>query len=411
MLQNKASNKIRNTSYSVPSPLLWILQSTQASIRSASCVKTPYNWLTKNHRLMAKSAKPPNGFKRFAVNMNKTTDCNKLFERRRMWVKKQILSKVGREEGNKSEKMYMRRKDIDAEKFSVDIADDNIKQRPHEHRTQLADSKKERETYMYRVRPFNTFCLLDIKLEDSKTTKNESGIENEEKLLGGGEGTETMSQTDTLSAHIRAEFNYKICEEIGKGSYAVVKKAIHTPSGTPVAIKIYGKMVLSHSQRRARLRQEILIMRKLKHQGIVKLYDCFQSADELYVVMELIEGQTLRKYLSLMPDKKLSEEKAISILKEIAVALNYCHLNEVLHRDIKLDNILMDKKGKIKLIDFGFSVIEKGNGKLTTHCGSLSYMSPELVNKEEYFGKPADMWALGVVFYICLLYTSDAADE
>jgi len=80
----------------------------------------------------------------------------------------------------------------------------------------------------------------------------------------------------------------------------------------------------------------------------------------------------------------------------------YCHAKQISHRDIKLENILMNEDGDLKIIDFGFSTCIPNNVKVRMFCGTPSYMAPEIVNKREYCGPPADIWALGVLLYAIL---------
>ena len=100
------------------------------------------------------------------------------------------------------------------------------------------------------------------------------------------------------------------------------------------------------------------------------------------------------------------EITARRIFKQVAEAVNYLHSINTVHRDIKLDNILIEEGTRmVKLIDFGFSVVVANHQRLKIFCGTPSYMSPEIVRKHEYDGKPVDMWALGVLLYVMLTGT------
>ncbi|EGR28760.1 protein kinase domain protein [Ichthyophthirius multifiliis] len=102
---------------------------------------------------------------------------------------------------------------------------------------------------------------------------------------------------------------------------------------------------------------------------------------------------------------KILEGEAKRIYKQIIQALDYLHQNKIAHRDIKLDNILLDKNNNVKLIDFGFSVITKPYEKLNQYCGSLNYMSSEILEKKQYLGFAVDVWASGVLLYVILCGT------
>lgn len=116
--------------------------------------------------------------------------------------------------------------------------------------------------------------------------------------------------------------------------------------------------------------------------------------------MDLADGQVLSQYYKSQPNKRLSEQEAAGIFKQIVEAMAYCHRNGVYHRDIKTENVLIDKYKKIKIIDFGFSVKSTPNTKLTLFCGTPNYMSPEIILKKEYLGGPSDSWALGVLLFV-----------
>jgi serine/threonine protein kinase len=116
--------------------------------------------------------------------------------------------------------------------------------------------------------------------------------------------------------------------------------------------------------------------------------------------MDLAEGQVLSQYYKSMPGKKVSEGEAMPIFRQIVEAVAYCHRQGVYHRDIKSENVLIDKYRKIKIIDFGFSIKSAPSTKLTLFCGTPNYMSPEIILKRDYLGGPSDTWALGVLLFV-----------
>lgn len=115
--------------------------------------------------------------------------------------------------------------------------------------------------------------------------------------------------------------------------------------------------------------------------------------------MELAGGMVLSKFHKSRPDKRLPEKEAAIIFKQILVGLEYCHDNLIFHRDLKTENVMVDKQMNVKLIDFGFSLRQRSLGKLSLFCGTPNYMSPEVILKKEYYGAPNDVWALGVLLF------------
>ena len=118
-------------------------------------------------------------------------------------------------------------------------------------------------------------------------------------------------------------------------------------------------------------------------------------------------------YLKAKPGRKLREEEGRKIFRQVVEGIKYCHSKSVVHRDIKLENLLLDDKKMVKIIDFGFSVCIPSNKKLNNFCGTPTYMAPEIVSKKDYFGAPVDIWALGVLLFVLLtgLFPFKASDE
>lgn len=118
--------------------------------------------------------------------------------------------------------------------------------------------------------------------------------------------------------------------------------------------------------------------------------------------MELGGYSSLHAHLKTKNGRKLDEEEAKSLFRQIVEGIDYLHKKNVAHRDIKLENILLDEGNTIKIIDFGFSVVMEKDKLLNVFCGTPSYMSPELATKKDYHGWHADIWALGVLLYVFL---------
>ena len=149
--------------------------------------------------------------------------------------------------------------------------------------------------------------------------------------------------------------DYQITHTIGKGSSAVVKLGTHLTKKTNVVFKIYDKDELNSSHKLESLRAEIDIMRKIDHPYIIKLYDVIEESKSIMLCLEYVSGGSLRQYLKKKCNKKISEVETKMYFGQIIDAVRYLHSNNIYHRDLKLENILLDYKKDIKIIDFGYS--------------------------------------------------------
>lgn len=137
---------------------------------------------------------------------------------------------------------------------------------------------------------------------------------------------------------------------------------------------------------------------KLDHENVVRFYETVESSRTINLVMEHISGKSLYAYLKQQKWRRIPEESAKKIFKQMINGLDYIHNKNICHRDLKPDNILLEREQmQVKIIDFGFSVSTEK--KLTTFCGTPSYMAPEIVKRKEYSGKSVDLWAAGVILF------------
>jgi MAP/microtubule affinity-regulating kinase len=195
---------------------------------------------------------------------------------------------------------------------------------------------------------------------------------------------------------------YIIGKQIGQGAYAVVRVGLHKPSNRKVAMKIYKKYKLMDPNRCKSVKREIKLMEKINNQQIIKLYEVIDTSKYVILVMEYVSGGSLHGYLKSHLDRRLTEGDAKRLFKQVVEGIRYCHNRSITHRDIKLENLLLDDENNIKIIDFGFSTCFPNDRKVKIFCGTPSYMAPEIVNKTEYCGPPADIWALGVLLFTML---------
>ncbi|KAJ1915031.1 hypothetical protein H4219_004529 [Mycoemilia scoparia] len=182
-----------------------------------------------------------------------------------------------------------------------------------------------------------------------------------------------------------------------------------------VALKVISKSKVTNESLRHRLAAEVAIHRVMDHPGIVRMYDFFEDEENVYLIMEYCSGGDLWKYLKSRSQNPkysslLSEEEIRGLMLQISRAVVYMHQNGILHRDLKLTNLLVTGDMEIRLTDFGLATqiedtgslgLNEGGGSSSgdpmTVCGTVNYMSPEIVTNETY-GFESDIWALGCLF-------------
>uniref|UniRef100_H3B4E0 non-specific serine/threonine protein kinase n=1 Tax=Latimeria chalumnae TaxID=7897 RepID=H3B4E0_LATCH len=190
--------------------------------------------------------------------------------------------------------------------------------------------------------------------------------------------------------------NYRLLKTIGKGNFAKVKLARHILTGREVAIKIIDKTQLNPTSLQ-KLFREVRIMKGLNHPNIVKLFEVIETEKTLYLVMEYASGGEVFDYL--VSHGRMKEKEARSKFRQIVSAVHYCHQKNIVHRDLKAENLLLDADANIKIADFGFSNEFTLGSKLDTFCGSPPYAAPELFQGKKYDGPEVDIWSLGVILY------------
>ncbi|KAL4452973.1 hypothetical protein ABPG73_012917 [Tetrahymena malaccensis] len=189
--------------------------------------------------------------------------------------------------------------------------------------------------------------------------------------------------------------NYHILHQIGEGSFGKVFKGRRKNTGQILALKFISKRNKSEKDL-ANLRQEIEILRRLKHENIILLLDAFETPHEFCVVTEFAQGELFE---ILEDDRSLPESEVRKIAQQLILALDYLHSNRIIHRDMKPQNILISANGVVKLCDFGFARALSSNTQvLTSIKGTPLYMAPELV-KEQPYNHTVDLWSLGVILY------------
>ncbi|CUG94079.1 serine-threonine protein kinase, putative [Bodo saltans] len=178
---------------------------------------------------------------------------------------------------------------------------------------------------------------------------------------------------------------------LGRGSYSTVFSATHVSSGSLVALKEISLQWICNPAVKDQLKHEINVHRRLRHPHIVRMFSYYFSHESLVIVMELCVKGSIRDKLDR--DGPFKEARASRYVRQTARAIQYLHANRIAHRDIKLENILLDNNGVAKLADFGWSTLT-GESSRKTVCGTLDYLSPEMLAGSHT--SKTDVWSLGV---------------
>eukprot|EP00051_Salpingoeca_urceolata_P004899 m.68699 g.68699 ORF g.68699 m.68699 type:complete len:739 (+) comp13921_c0_seq2:375-2591(+) len=219
----------------------------------------------------------------------------------------------------------------------------------------------------------------------SELTKQASGLRREPR----------PSDTDMEGLDFPSPPGYELGVMLGFGKHGVVKKATHLASGRSVAIKS-----IANKDCQPGAWSEATALQELMHPNVVRLYDIIKCEECTLLVLECLEGGELFDYL--VSRQRLAERETRKFVRQIISALEFCHDKGVVHRDLKLENLLLDGAGNIKVTDFGFSNMFREDHLMSTFVGSPSYAAPEILANEKYCGPMVDVWSLGVIVFTLL---------
>lgn len=196
---------------------------------------------------------------------------------------------------------------------------------------------------------------------------------------------------------------YDLGRTLGEGNFGKVKLAKNIETGQPFAVKILEKNRIIDLKITDQIKREIATLKLLKHPNVVRLHEVLASKSKIYMVLEYVTGGEL--FDRIASKGKLPEAAGRKMFQQLIDGVSYCHNKGVFHRDLKLENVLVDAKGNIKISDFGLSALPqhfRDDGLLHTTCGSPNYVAPEILSNRGYDGATSDIWSCGVILYVIL---------
>ncbi|XP_036023049.1 sperm motility kinase-like [Onychomys torridus] len=188
--------------------------------------------------------------------------------------------------------------------------------------------------------------------------------------------------------------DFRILTSLASGGFGEVKLACHLPTHTWVAVKVLEKKKNSL----AHINNEAKILQSVEHRNIVRFFHVIDTSSTTFVIMEYIAGKDLEYFLR--GKDFLKENEARPIFQQVVSGVHFLHQKRIAHRDIKLENILIDRAGNIKLCDFGMARQLAEGQMLEDFYGTLVYLAPEILARKPYNGLVGDMWSLGVLLYM-----------
>jgi len=196
---------------------------------------------------------------------------------------------------------------------------------------------------------------------------------------------------------------YRMRGDLGSGNFAKVKLGYHCLTKEKVAIKILDKNKLDDKTQKM-LSREISCMEKLQHPNLIRMFEVLETVDNLYMVLEYAScGELFHKIVN---QGKFSESISRSYFSQLLSAVQHMHQRNIVHRDIKAENVFLHINGTLKLGDLGFStIVSSVEQQLNTFCGSPPYAAPELFKDDYYYGNSVDVWALGVLLFFMVTGT------
>ncbi|KAG2308991.1 hypothetical protein Bca52824_028739 [Brassica carinata] len=214
-------------------------------------------------------------------------------------------------------------------------------------------------------------------------------------------GAESPRSPKTTQGSILMD-KYEIGKLLGQGSFAKVYLARNINTSENVAIKVIDKEMIVKSGMAGHIKREISILRRVRHPYTVHLLEVMATKTKIYIVMEYVRGGEL---FDKVAKGRLREGAARRYFQQLISSVSFCHSRGVYHRDLKLENLLLDDEGNIKVSDFGLSVVSEQLRQekiCQTFCGTPAYLAPEVLTRKGYDAAKADVWSCGVILFVLM---------
>ena len=188
---------------------------------------------------------------------------------------------------------------------------------------------------------------------------------------------------------------------LGKGGFAKCYEATHVDTKEKLAVKVISKASLEKPKTRQKLKTEIKIHRSITHRHIVRFHKYFEDNRNVYIMMELCKGQTLMEQSNRKG--RFSEEETAYLLHQCLLSLKHMHAQGIIHRDLKLGNIMLSADNEVKVGDFGLAAkVDHIGEKRRTLCGTPNYIAPEILQNGHIHSFEVDVWTVGIIMYAML---------